>query len=513
MASNRSLLFDELHIPSRDPRPWVIDHPSAALPNAVPTGTTAYLTRTQVAEAAARAATLFEQQGTGIGDYCVVWMDSPLDIIVAVAALTAVGAVPILISPQLDIETLRLALAPVGAVSRVVTTDARLADAAHLTVRDRVDDWAELAATSAGLAPRAEPAVALPGAAPYVVTHTSGTTGVPKLVQYTRTATHEQSRVQEIPARVGRLRGYAAVAVSPVHYRTMVGLLAALRRDVPLIILAETDPDFVGPILSRWRPSYLETQPNTFMRWEVLADTGALRSVKCFLSTFDVVHPGTVRRLLAGSEHRFAVYLEVYGQSECGGIAGRMHLKGVPEVVSRARRLEGHRVGWTIPWYARTRVVDARGSRVRPGGQGRIQVRSKGRFSAYINNPAATWRNLSHDDWWDTGDWGQRNLLGGITLIDRQVERLTTAASGIALEDILLRRMPWLLEAIVLERDGYLIPVVAGRDDAFDADAWRDAVRDLPDLGKPIVVGYHGFPRTATGKIQRSILASMIAER
>jgi hypothetical protein len=55
---------------------------------------------------------------------------------------------------------------------------------------------------------------------------------------------------------------------------------------------------------------------------------------------------------------------------------------------------------------------------------------------------------------------------------------------------------------------------VATRDGAFDAAGWRAATRDLsPALGRPIVLGAQEIPRTATGKVQRALLAGLVAER
>lgn len=511
MVRDRSLIFDLLWAAPADGRPWIVDHGAAGV--RVEDG---QVSPRAIATAAGRAAALLESQGTRAGDRCVVWLDQPLDIIVAAAGLTAIGAVPILVSPALDVEMLTRVLSPLPPVARVVTTVSRAPSCSALTVSGQIDDWTSLTEQARGLEPRRR-SVPLPATAPYVVTHTSGTTGVNKLVEYTRGAADHNSFTQEVPALVQRLRGYAAVNFSPVHFRFVVGLLAALRRKVPLIILADDDPGSVGPILERWRPSYLETHPNTFMKWEPLAAAGSLASVKCFLATFDVIHPGTIKRLLAGSRHPLALFWEIYGQSEACAIAGRLHVKGfVGRSAERdtQRRLAGHLVGRVVPGHSRTRIADEHGRVLPTGTPGRIQVRAKGRFTTYLNRPEAARDNLTADDWWDTGDWGRKDRLGRLTLIDRQVERLTVAPSAIAMEDVLLDRMPWLLEAVVLERDRALVPVVATRDGTFDAARWRAATRDLPAApDRPVVLDGHEIPRTATGKVQRAVLAGLITGR
>ena len=506
---NRYLIFDQLWAASQDSPHWIFDRGGDAV--RVDDG---QVSLREIAMAAGRAAALFESQGTRPGDRCVVWLDTPLDIIVAAAGLTAIGAVPIQLSPALGADMVARMLEPIPPVDRVITTASRLAAASALPVRSRTDDWLSLVDESASLQPRRS-SLALPPTAPYVITHTSGTTGVNKLVMYSRGATDHNSRTQEIPAMLQRLRGRAAISFSPVHFRFVVGLLAALRRNVSAIVLADEDPGAVARILRQWRPSYLEAHPNTFMKWEHLAPEGALESVKCFLTTFDVIHPGTVKTLLAGTRHPLALFWEIYGQSEMCAIAGILHVKGLAgRTWGRGvqRRMAGHLVGWRVPGHSRIRIVDAAGNGVPTGTAGRIQVLSQGCFTGYPNRPEAVGANMTADGWWDTGDWGKMDRLARVVLLDRQVERLTSAPSAIALEDILLDRLPSLLEVVVLERDGELIPVVATRNGPLDSTQWSEATRDLPLAGRrPVVVDEGDIPRTATGKVQRALLIERIA--
>ena len=510
MLRNRSLIFDLLWSYPEDGRPWVVDHESPMV--RVDDG---QVSPRAIAHAAGQAAALFESQGTRAGDRCVLWLDSPLDIVIALAGLTGIGAVPILLSPKLDIETVSQVLAPVPPVARIVTTRSRIASCSALRVSGRTDDWESLAEDARGLEPRRR-SVPLPATAPYVVTHTSGTTGVNKLVEYSRGGADHNSFTQELPAMFMGIRGYVAAGFSPVHFRAVVGLLAVLRRRFPVIIMGNQEPESVGPLLERWKPTYLEAHPDTFIKWEPLAAAGSLASVRYFFSTFDVIHPRTVKTFLSGSRRRGAIFIEIYGQSEACAIAGRVHVKGLAgRVLARrgAKRLDGHVVGWALPGHSRIRIAGEDGSTVEPGTAGRIQVRAKGRFSTYPNNLEAARDNLTADGWWDTGDYGKKDRLGRLTLMDRRVERLTVAPSAIAIEDVLLERMPWLQEAVVLERDNELVPVVATHSGAFDHERWRASVRDLTHIGEPVVIDDSEIPRTATGKVQRARLAALVSDR
>lgn len=503
-SRDRSLIFDQLWKTSTA-SPWVLDHDSDIL-EVVDHEVHPH----EVAAVAGKLAAELSASGIDVGDRCGVWIDSPIDTIVCIAALTAIGAVPVLLTPQMSADQLRaVTAAPLDPLALLVTTVDRVPRDGPISTERRIDTIDALC----GRARRRDPirqSVALPDSAPYVVTHTSGTTGVNKLVEYCRRAVDQDSYVQELPAKYGRLRGYVASAISPVHFRAVAGLLAALRRGLPLLILANDDPALVGPFLRRWKPTYLETHPNTYIRWEVLAETGALRSVKYFLSTFDVIHPATVQRLLAGSRYRRAILIEVYGQSEIPGAAWRIHFKVSP---FRARhKMTGHLIGWSIPGHTRIRVVDANNVSVPRGTPGRIVIRTRGKFTTYLNLPEAAKNNLLEGNWWDTGDWGFKDRWGRLTLIDRQVERMSLIPSAIAVEDVLLERIPALQEAVLLESNGALVPVVVVRGQPFDADAWSEAVEDLPPMRAPVVVSEEDIPRTSTGKVQREVLRTALAD-
>lgn len=499
------MIFDKLLAQPSDAAPWIVDHQPiivAAHDEKVAPGA--------VADAAARTATVLGAKGVTRGSRCVVWLESPTDIIVAYAAITALDAVPILISTTLPGPTLEAMVADVPGITTVIAADERLAETRTL-LPDLVHlDWRAVAEELPASTPfrrRKE----VPSHDAYVVVHTSGTTGVPKLVECSSKSIRFNASVQAVIHWASRLRGHLAFAISPVHGRTVVGILAALMRRAPLMLLEDHTSDHVERMLKRHRPAYLETHPNTFRAWQHLAPGGAFRSVRFFGAGFDVIHPDTVRALLKGSAHPFAVVVEVYGQNESGPVAIRCHVKGMPRMFGRRRpRLGGHGVGPRFA-FCRVRILDDAGNPVRPGTPGRIVVRTPGTFSGYINRPELPSRNYPRGRWWDTGDWGMKSRFGFLTLVDRQVDRVAAAPSAIAIENVLLEQFPELLELVVVDVDGTALPVMSLRPGAtFRRDAWQEAARRVGDLAEPVMIPDGEFPRTVTGKIQRAQLKDMI---
>ncbi|MGW6533321.1 AMP-binding protein [Streptomyces venezuelae] len=504
------LLFGQLDSAAAEVTlPWGTDHESVAV-----TVKDGGLPLSELAQASRRLARSAVAAGLKEGDWCVVRLDQPLDIVVAVAGLTAVGVVPVLLSAKLDVASAAAALAPVTVPLHLLIAQRRTAEIPRLALAGGMSlVWEDVVSEPQPDAGDQVPphGIERPADAPYLVTHTSGTTGVPKLAVHTRNSFYQQSVVQARMLRTVRLRGYLAAAISPVHVRTLSGLLSALRLRLSVLLLASEEPDAVAEQLERWRPHYLETHPNTFVRWEELADTGVLSSVRLFLGTFDAMHPPTMERLLAGSRRRMPLFAEVYAQSELGPVAFRMKWRRGGRRESVASELAGHRVGRALPGYSRIRIVDEAGNPLGAQQPGRIQVRSKGFFAGYLNFPEKFEENRADGDWWDSGDWGAKSRFGNLRLLDRQVERLDGAASGIALEDVLLGRLPEAAEIVVLEAHGALVPVVATRTGiAVSSGRWAEAVDGLPELASPRHTSWSALPRTATGKVRRELLRQQL---
>ncbi|MFD7505919.1 class I adenylate-forming enzyme family protein [Streptomyces sp. NPDC059850] len=508
------MIFDKLLSLPSDAEPWIVDHQPiavAAEDEKVRPG--------DVADAAARGATALRAHGVEPGRRCVVWLESPTDIIVAYAAITALDAVPILMSPTLSGPVVASMVENVSGITAVISTDARLAES-EKTFPDigTFIDWRDIAAELPTHKRISRPREVASDAA-YVVVHTSGTTGTPKLAECSSASIQFNARVQAVIHWLSRLEGHLALAISPVHGRTVVGILAALMRKAPLLLLEDDSADNVDRMLKRHRPGYLETHPNTFRAWQHLAPGGAFRSIRFFGAGFDVIHPDTVSALLKGSDHRFAVCVEVYGQNETGPISIRSHLKGTQKPLRalrrlrRAKLLRGHPAGPRFP-FCRVRIVDDSGRPVPAGTPGRMVVHTPGVFSGYINRPDLTSKNYPDKRWWDTGDWGTKSRTGRITLIDRQVDKVSGAISGIGIEDILLEKFPEFLELVVLEMGGTLQPVLSLRPGTeFRRKAWESASRRLAAMAEPVIIPDSEFPRTVTGKIKRELLKKTLAEQ
>ncbi|WUJ33070.1 acyl--CoA ligase (plasmid) [Streptomyces sp. NBC_00388] len=450
--------------------------------------------------------------GVRRADRVAIHKSNNFDIALLAAAVQRIGAVPALLSPLLDGDT----------VSQLLH---RLERPWLLTDGDRLDgSGIELAAargvliTAGSELPGTErldayagapvPAPDVPGPHdPALITHTSGTTGLPKLVVQTPDALYQRLRLQKVVAARTWRQESVALCMSFVHARFYTAVQLAIAYGNPLLVAVDPDPAKVGPLFARYRPGVVETQPNTFVDWEVLAGAVGrpLSSVRYFSATFDAMHPRTVQVLLGASVRRSPRFFQLYGQTETGPVAaGSCTLR-------TALRGGARSVGWPLPGIIRMRVVDEQGRRVRRGRTGRVEVRSRTRAVTYLGEDAR-FREQLNDGWWRMGDLGHRDLLGRLYLLDREVDHIESIGSSLEVEDHLMEQLPELREVVIVAgADGGAVPVVCTRDEKpLDEARWLAATAGLPALGKVRQLPFDALPLTATSKVRRSELIRLL---
>ncbi|KZM69030.1 AMP-binding protein [Nocardia terpenica] len=347
---------------------------------------------------------------------------------------------------------------------------------------------------------------------PLLMTHTSGTTGVPKLVVQSTRTLRAASRLElmPIPFVVSRRKDVVLSSISYAHWRAVTFAIAQTRfAPTRLVIVADHDPDNVARMLTEHRPTSIEACPNIFQRWRGLTRThaDALSQVRLYISTFDMVHPPTVRSFLEVSRRRWPLWVASWGQSEVGPISSAIFTR------ARLRRVGNpvtSDVGWTMPTVARVRVTDPETGRRRGiGRQGLLLAASKARCLEYLGEPDRHDRK-NGGKWWNTGDIGYRDWLGRLRLVDREVD-IIPGTSGLALESTLLDRIPTATEVTVLGVPGQLpVPVLCLDGAPLNDHQWQQAVSDLPPLAPPVILPWPALPRTATWKIRRHELRHAI---
>ncbi len=491
--------------------PITIDRPLDLAP-----GAGVQLTAGQVARLAEDTASRLQRLGVQSGHRVAVFKRQSLDISILVAAVRQLGAVPCLLVPDLDAETLGVLLRRLDRPHLI--TDAETRDGRGLPgdINDLVRSLVTITPGGADVQEHVLPQPRQPLSLPEdvaLVTHTSGTTsgypvagGYPKLVGYPESAIRAHTNMQAMVASMLRIREVGALLCSFAHGRTYSALGVALKLSWPIVLLTDATPESAAEIMARWRPGIVETFPNVFLLWEELADhpAGPLQNAKYFVNTFDAPHPRTIQRLLDASRRRTPYWLQGYGTTETGPITIRVTPR------RWLARTDGRCVGYELPGYTRVRLQRRAAD---PTGYREILTRTKGAARIYVGEPDRLAPG-SPKTWWSTGDIGFRSRRGCIHLIDRAVDEAPEVRSALRVEDTLLSRLPQLREVVILPMaDGPPRAVVCTREPgAINEERWRAATADLPGLGPRIDCRWEDLPRTSTWKIRRLELRRAIQE-
>jgi malonyl-CoA/methylmalonyl-CoA synthetase len=149
----------------------------------------------------------------------------------------------------------------------------------------------------------------------------------------------------------------------------------------------------------------------------------------------------------------------------------------------------------------------------REGGAAEIEVRGPNVISEYLDNPAATAEAFTVDGWFRTGDLGELDAEGYLTISGRAKELIITGGFNVYPREVeeLLRAHPGVADAAVVglpsERWGETVAafvVPAGTSAGLDAelDTWCE--QRLVGYKRPRE--WHvveAIPRNALGKIMR----------
>ncbi|XUL85507.1 AMP-binding protein [Streptomyces galilaeus] len=456
------------------------------------------------------------------GDRVVVSKQNHFDMVLLAAAAARIGAVPVMIAPTNSLEAVRtmadrvapkLLVAGSGLLSRAAEAGVEPAGKGVRVVRvgpDGPDPGAAVPLDD--LRGGATAPVRCGGDDdPMIATHTSGTTGVPKLVLHTA-----NTAIGRFPPRMERYRlpflttrrgDVVAAAVSFVHIRVMAWTASQLKM-APRKLVAVSDPLLanVEKVLEEHRPTCIEAFPNVFQHWEQLVDERPelFAQTRLYVSTFDAVHPRTVRKFLNASDSRFPAWGWGLGQSEITGIVANLFTRRTV----RAGRPGATNLGW--PMLVRLNVVDPETGRRQPRGKpGMIMVSTRARCLTYLGEDDR-YRTKLNGRWWNSGDLGERVGFGRVRLLDREVDMIP-GISCIELESTLLERLDNASDVTILGVPGHLpVPVLCMRGNRLDPQEWQRAVAGLPELAEPRVVPWEEIPRTATWKVRRTVLREQV---
>jgi acyl-CoA synthetase (AMP-forming)/AMP-acid ligase II len=470
----------------------------------------------------ARAAAL-SALGVKPRDPVAVYPASAADHVLCFLALSRLGAIPALLNPNLDAEKAARYISGLKAVGI-------LADAAHLAALAPYDAGTPVLADVADLGHAGPDAAPEPyrhhAEDPIAITHSSGTTGMPKAVAHSHASLYAAIRHRlALPLAQGADR---VLSVLPApHAATLIAVNLALSSDAEMLHLSRQTGPHVLDAIEDWRPRGVFGFAST---WADLAgrETAGrdLDSVALWWNTGDCAHEAHIRRLVSlgsrqvatptGRERRTgSVFIDGLGSTEMGH--SHFHITHTPDT-ERYGRCVGRPHS-----FVDCAVLGPDGRELPVGEVGELGTRSPTLALGYWNDSATTYRTRVRG-YFLTGDLMRRDEAGYYYHLDRMVDsvdlggghRLFTAMS----EELVLAACPDVLDCtVVAVRDGdrVVTDVLLQLTADADRDAERDAKRAADVAGaldehvaatvrQVVVVGEDRIPLGPTGKVRKVLL-------
>jgi acyl-CoA synthetase (AMP-forming)/AMP-acid ligase II len=454
-------------------------------------------------------------RGVGAGDRVALMTANRVEFIVAVHAISRVGAAAVLLSPAWKLAEVRHALELTTPVHAVADGDASTLLAECLG-SDAVTDLDDPSTDPFAHSRSPTESGGVRGTDEVVLVFSSGTTGLPKAVRHT----HDSMGLATVHWCTVLGLGpddRFQVATPPSHILGLLNLLAAVSSGATVRLHRRFDLDevlrritsermtlemAVAPIaLALANHPHLEDHDLSSLRYIMWGATPVTESVA------EIVTERTGVR-----------WLPAYGASEVPVIAANP--VGRPE----EWRLDSAGVP---PAGVELRVADLESGQVLPpGGIGEIQVRSPSVMAGYLPDDATA--EAFADGWYRTGDVGWVEPEGWVHLTDRSKEMIKVNGFQVApaeVESVLLRH-PAVLDCAVFgvadERAGE-VPAAAVALDPGQAVAKgeleelvADSLATYKHLHYLVVVDE--IPRLPSGKVLRRSLrdqwsASLLSAR
>lgn len=467
----------------------------------------------------ARAAAL-HAAGVGRRDPVAVYVSDVADQVLSFLALARLGAIPALINGAIAPD-----LAGIYIGSRL-RAGAVLTDASHR----RALDWTALDARplpdvrelGRGDPDQAPPPFRHQGDDPAVITHSSGTTGIPKAVIHSHHSLFAGIRHRlTLPKPQGLDRTLSALP-SP-HAATVLALNLGLSSRVELAVLCNQRGDYVLDAIERWQPGCVLGFSTTWA--ELAAEDLSARKLECvrtWWNTGDCAHEAHVRRLVAvGSRDvptRDGVvrkpgsnFVDGLGSTEMGH--SQFFITHTPDTNHYGRCIGRPHS------FSEIGVFDENGEEVPIGEIGELAIKAPTLPLGYWNDSEKTYRTRLNG-FFLSGDLVYRDEAGFYYQVDRLVDSVRlpdgrwiyTALS----EERVLSSCPDVLDCTVLPvRDGDTVtttvlctmrPGVSPLRDP--SDDVRAALEDhvAATVTKVLAIPLDRLPVTATGKVRKVAL-------
>ncbi|MGY0233132.1 class I adenylate-forming enzyme family protein [Longispora urticae] len=467
---------------------------------------------------AARAAWL-HAHGVGRRDVIAVWTSTAADHILTFLALNRLGAIPALINGNLSGEI-------AAEYIRRLRASGVLTDAAHRELLGTAElnaphlgDLSELGTGDPSAAP--EP-YRHHQDDPIAITHSSGTTGLPKAVVASHSSLFAATRhLLTMPQAQGVNRILNALPAP--HTATILMVNQALGNRAEFLALSSQAGPYVLDAIENWKPAGVFGFAVT---WSELSKIDLakhdLDSVRIWFNTGDCAHEAHIRPLVAVGSHDTVTrqgkvrvpgsrFIDGLGSTEMGH--SMFHVTHGTDTEKYGRCIGRPYL------FADIAVLNLDGDLLGPGEVGHLGVKSPTLAPGYWNDSVTTYRSRLNG-YYLTGDLVYRDEAGSYYHMDRAIDSVELPDGGylhtsMSEERILAACADVRDCTVVAVREGdevvtdVLVVLAADADPEADrTDRVRAALGERvgATLRKVVVVREEDVPTGATGKVRKLVL-------
>ena len=374
------------------------------------------------AEAVRRLAARLAARGIGRGDVVAVMLPNCVELVTTMFAAWYVGAALTPINPTLTHDEVRYQLDDSAAVLVV-------ADAA---AREQISSVPVMAAETVFDEPGGDERSAISELAgpssetddPALIIYTSGTTGRPKgvILDHANLLAMSNGLIEHMHLTAAD----RSLLVLPLFHINglVVGVLSVLRVGGNTLIAPRFKAIEFWSHVEAYRPTYFSAVPTIYQMLDALdpeirPDTSSLRFMVCGAAPMSAE---LIRRI----EDRYGVPLvEGYGLSE-GTVASVINpVDGIRKPGTVGLPLPGQTV-----W-----VVDPDGRQLPPGERGEVIISGPNVMRGYLGRPQET-ADTVRDGWLYTGDIGQFDQDGYLTIVDRLKDMIIRGGENVYPKEI-----------------------------------------------------------------------------
>ncbi len=337
--------------------------------------------------------------------------------------------------------------------------------------------------------------------------YTGGTTGVPKAAELPERAVAQMAFSVSIGWDLPRDRRYLACA--PISHAAGMLVTPVLLAGGTVVLQRGFDPEAWLAEVASERATLSLLVPTMIY---VLLDCPALEAAD--LSSLQTImygaSPMSPPRMLEALERVGPVFCQLYGQTECAGVATSLwrdhHRQDRPDLLTSC--------GLPMPGV-RVAVLDEEGRPVARDDPGEICVQGQGVMKGYFKQPALTAEALA-GGWLRTGDMAREDEEGFLHIVDRKKDMIVSGGFNVfprEIEDVLSGHPSVAAVAVIGVPDDHwgeaVKAVVVPRPGAtVDAVALMALVRERkgPVYAPKSVDVVDNIPVTAVGKADKRLL-------